>query len=87
MFGKYLVYDAWWKADHHKTDFNMPTFRVLFVTSTPSRARELIAANKAIANDGTRLFMFIDRRSLLEHSNIIEAPWINGLGETTALLE
>jgi hypothetical protein len=88
VYRKYLIYYAWWQAGHHKTDFNMSNFRVLFATSTQSRVRELIAANKSV-NDGpgSTMFLFSDRRSLLEHPSILEAPWINGRGETTNLLE
>ena len=88
IFKKFLVYYGCWQEQGHEKELGIGNFRVLFVTDTPQRSRNMLAASRPIREDGGwRGFLFADKETLLTHPNILEAPWRNGKGEITNLLE
>jgi hypothetical protein len=84
---KLLVYHSAWKQDLHAERWAFQKFRVLFVTTTRERISEMLNAVDFVTNGkGSRLFAFTDRATLLANDPL-EAIWINGKRETTALLD
>ena len=88
IFKKFLVYYGWWQERGHEREFGIENFRVLFLADTPQRSQNIFAASQRIREDGGwRGFLFADKETLLTHPNILKAPWRNGKGEITNLLE
>jgi len=55
---KYLAYHAAWKQGLHARLFGLPNFRVLIVTTTEARRRNLERALPEVLGSGKRLFVF-----------------------------
>ena len=88
IFKKFLLYYGWWQKQGHEKELGIENFRVLFVADTPQRSQNMFVASQAIREDGGwRGFLFAHKETLLTHPNILEAPWRNGKGEITNLLE
>lgn len=88
IFKKFLLYYGWWQKQGHERELGIENFRVLFVADTPQRSQNMLVASQPIREDGGwRGFLFADKETLLTHPNILEAPWRNGKGEITNLLE
>ncbi len=52
--------EAWrrWKTGERTPDFGFVDFRVLFVTTSRQRIETMLAANRLVVPDGSRLFLF-----------------------------
>lgn len=89
FYRKLVAYYATWETELHTKQFNIKNFRVLTVTSSQSRVRNLIEANKALAKGtGSRLFLFTDEASLKKAGNPLTMDWQSGKeGETVRLVE
>jgi hypothetical protein len=75
FFRKLLAYEATWTQNIHKTRFAFNRFRVLTVTSSRERARNLTEAARQL-NRGKGIFLFTDLHSFLAqpHGAICSAP-------------
>jgi hypothetical protein len=84
---KLLTYDAAWQQDLHRSRWGFRQFRVLFVTTNRKRIEEMLDAVEFITDGkGTRFFAFTALTTLLANDPL-DAIWINGKRETTALLD
>ena len=63
---KLLAYEATWTQNLHRTHLGLHRFRVLTVTTTPSRAKSLTAACRALER-GQGLFLFADAETFRTH--------------------
>jgi DNA-binding Lrp family transcriptional regulator len=67
FFRKLLAYHETWRQQIHTQHFGIKSFRVLTVTSSPERVRNIAAAaSKATNGKALRLFLFADQASLIE---------------------
>jgi hypothetical protein len=85
FYRKLLAYEATWKQLIHEKRFGFPRFRVLTVTTTPTRVRNITSACTKLKH-GHGIFLFTDRGILDEPEQILSAPWSRGKGGTDTLL-
>lgn len=83
FFRKLLAYRATWKQGLHKTLFGFPRFRVLTVTSSAGRMRDLVVACAKL-EAGHGLFIFTESKRFLE-SNPLSFRWKTCHGESSVL--
>ena len=87
---KFVLYAATFRNRTHTERFGIPSFRVLFVTTTPTRAENMIEAFERFIHPEpigapAGLFLFTDRLTLAEHRNDpLALPWLNGVGKPCA---
>ncbi len=84
---KFLSYADTRKRGLHTKAFGFPNFTVLTVAPTKKRMQNLIAAHQANTKGQVHpnIFLFMDRRSLLQSSDVFSLPWTNGNGKRVAL--
>lgn len=81
---KLVAYRETWRQGLLKDRF--PRFRVLTVTTSPERVRNLIAACADLSS-GNGLFLFTDKTSLLDHGDPLTHAWHSARsGRTETLL-
>jgi hypothetical protein len=85
FFRKLLAYEATWRQRLHTRHLGIPNFRVLTVTTTKARVRNLLRACQSLGG-GSGLFLFTDRESL-RRGEVLTHEWVNGRGEVLRLLE
>ena len=78
---KFLTYGLGYTKPHqfHRERFHLPSFRVLTVTTSPKRARnmlDLVATLKADWDIPDFLFYFTDFEALREYEDVLNAPWL-----------
>jgi Replication-relaxation len=79
FFRKFLAYHETWQQELHTKLFNIKNFRVLTVTSTPERIKNMIAANREINNgEGSNLFLFTSQEAMETCENTFALQWRNG---------
>jgi len=71
---KLIAYEATWKQNLHQTRLGFHRFRVLTVTTSAERAKNL-ASTAAQLERGRGLFMFTDIASLRAASDLLAFPW------------
>jgi hypothetical protein len=87
IFEKFQVYYEWWRKGGQRDDFDIPDFRVLFVTGkSRERYYEMIGRNRAIHENGWPHFLFAYSRDLLSAPDILAAPWLDGEEDATTML-
>ena len=89
FFQKMLAYYETWRQQLHTTLFDFHRFRVLTVTTTPLRARNILAANQSF-NDGkgSGLFLVTDANTVTSGPNFLTLPfWSGRNGEIVRLME
>lgn len=74
FYRKMLGYAATWEQDIHRTQFGWNRFRVLTVTTSTERMKNLIQACRRLKK-GQGLFLFIDSASLRSHPDVLAAEW------------
>jgi len=83
---KLLAYHETWRQGVLKGDF--PRFRVLTVTTTPARVRNLIESSHTLSQGkGSGLFLFTHLGAFKDKISALDLPWLNGRGEAVALME
>ena len=83
---KLVAYHETWRQGLIKDRF--PRFRVLTVTSTPQRVKNLVEASKRLTQGkGSGLFLFTNQRDFVSAENLLQLPLINGHGEQSHLLD
>ena len=84
---KLITYHTAWQQDLHVSRWGFKQFRVLFVTPTRARIEEMLdAVDFVTKGKAARLFAFTDLATLLANDPL-NAIWIDGKRETTALLD
>lgn len=82
---KLLAYHETWRQGVLKKEF--PRFRVLNVTTTPARVRNLVEANRTLTEGkGSGMFLFTHLDAFKEKINAFDLPWLDGRGDTITLL-
>ena len=71
---KLFAYEATWQQNLHQTRFGFHRFRVLTVTTSAERARNLAAAASRLER-GHGLFLFTDLASLQSAPDLLAFPW------------
>jgi hypothetical protein len=76
---KIIGYHAWWRENRHEEKLGIRSFRVLTVTSSPTRMRNLIAAARRVEDlkKNGRMFLFTteDQLQLEAPGRIFEKIW------------
>ena len=81
---KLLAYGATWEQGLHGSRFGVTRFRVLTVTSSPSRARRLVEACGELGR-GRGLFLFTDQAAFLAAADPFTLEWLDGHGGASLL--
>jgi hypothetical protein len=76
---KLLAYEATWKQKLHETRFGLSRFRVLTVTTSAERAKNLASAAAKLER-GHGLFLFTDADTFRTHSDVLTLPWETAQG-------
>jgi len=75
---KLATYWEGWKAKRHEVQFGVKQMRVLFVTESPDRARNMLSAVDHITGGkGSNFFLFVDRAALVA-GDPLEMEWVSG---------
>ena len=88
---KNVVYGYAYKTNRHRKDFGLETFQVLFVTTTPERAKEMQAtwrarlAGRPHSVHPNRL-LYTDFQTIEKHEgDILSVPILNAAGEVHSI--
>jgi hypothetical protein len=75
---KLATYWEGWKAKRHETQFGVRQMRVLFVTESAERVRNMLSAvDQITGGKGSNFFLFIDQATLAAGDSL-EAAWVSG---------
>jgi hypothetical protein len=84
---KMLAYYEANRAGEHIGELGIPNFRVLTVTTTADRVRQMIEAqNEITGGRGSNLFLFTDEAKL-HGNNPLDADWVTGKGQAVRLVD
>ena len=73
------------RQQRHVHDLGIENFRVLTVTTSPTRVEKMLTALDAITNGkGSNIFLFADQGALAA-SNPLELEWVSGKRERMRL--
>ena len=87
LYRKLVGYYATWQQEIHTELFGFKNFRVLFVTTSPERCRNVMEANVAATRGrGSAIFLFTNADAISSRS-ILELKWQNGRGELVRLVD
>lgn len=92
LLRKFVVYSYAFARGVHTTEFGLPTFQVLTVTTNPDRVHELQAMYQSRLavpphDVNPNRFLFTDWQTLSDHGDdLVSAPVENGFGEHRSLL-
>jgi hypothetical protein len=79
FYRKMVGYHETWKQGLHTKVYGIKNFRVLTVTSSPQRVKNLIEANKQLADgQGSRMFLFTHEKALQALGDPLALGWLNG---------
>jgi hypothetical protein len=82
FYRKMVGYHETWKQGLHTRVYGIKNFRVLTVTSSPQRVRNLIEANKQLTEgQGSRMFLFSDEKALQAAKDPLALEWLSGRDE------
>lgn len=83
---KLRAYHETWRQGVLKKEF--PRFRVLTVTTTPARVRNLIQANRTLSQGkGSGLFLFTSLDVFKNNISALDLPLLDGRGDAITLAE
>ena len=82
---KLRAYEATWTQDLHRQRFAVDRFRVLTVTTSKERAKNLAAACAQLPR-GHGLFLFTDLEALKAAPDVFSLDWISGRGKPERLV-
>ena len=83
---KLLAYEATWQQNVHRNRFGFHRFRVLTVTTSAERARNLAAAAARLGR-GHGLFLFTDLASFQSAPDLLAFPWKTArIGQTASFV-
>jgi len=86
FYRKLLAYEATWKQNIPRRDFDIHRFRVLTVTTNSERVQAMIEACQRL-KQGRGLFLFTDAETVQEQSDFFSLRWVTAYaGEATGLL-
>jgi hypothetical protein len=75
---KLATYYEGWRAGRHVEQFGIKQMRVLFVTESAERVRNMLAAvDQVTEGRGSNFFLFIDRPTLAAN-NPLDVEWVSG---------
>jgi hypothetical protein len=77
LYRKLLAYEATWSQDLHRSLFGIHRFRVLTVTKSAERVRNLVDACQKLKR-GHGLFLFADETTLKTAQSLLNHPWQSG---------
>ncbi len=77
---KLLAYEATWQQNVHRNRFGFHRFRVLTVTTSAERAKNLAAAASRLER-GHGLFLFTDAEAIRAHPDVLRLPWDTAGGQ------
>ncbi|GDY23723.1 hypothetical protein LBMAG56_50700 [Verrucomicrobiota bacterium] len=80
---KLLAYEATWQQNLHQTRFGFHRFRVVTVTTSAERVKNLVAAASRLGR-GHGLFLFTDLASLQSAPDLLAFPWQTARSGQTA---
>ena len=87
FYRKMVGYHETWKQGLHTTVYGIKNFRVLTVTSSSARVKNLIEANKQLTEgQGSRMFLFSHEKALQAAGNPLALGWLSGKGEDPVTL-
>lgn len=87
MLRKFLAYEGGRRQELHARRFGWKNFRVLTVTSSPERTRNMQALiSRTSQLKASPLFLFADHAGLMR-SNVLAGVWTDASGKTQALLK
>lgn len=86
FYRKLLAYESTWSQSIHRTRFGFHRFRVLTVTESNERAKNLVAASAQLER-GHGLFLFAPKTVLTEPNLLFSQVWQNGRGVMASLLD
>ncbi len=86
FYRKLLAYESTWSQSLHKTHFGFHRFRVLTLTESAERAKNLVAACAQLER-GHGLFLFAPKTVLAEPNLLFSPVWQNGRGLMASLLD
>ena len=82
---KLLAYEATWLRKIHQTRFFCNRFRVLTITTSARRVKNLVESCSSLKH-GLGLFLFIDL-STLKSQDALTAPWRTASGDVARLID
>ncbi len=85
FYRKLLAYEATWAQSIHRRRFGFHRFRVLTVTTTHARLKSVMQACSQLER-GHGLFLFAERKSLKNLTDVSSAIWQTCNGESAGLL-
>lgn len=85
FYRKLVAYEATWAQSIHRKRFRFHRFRLLTVTTTQARLKSIIQACSKLER-GHGLFLFADRKSLENLTDVSSPIWQSCDGERTSLL-
>ena len=80
---KLLGYRETWRQGLHRKHLGIPNFRVLTVTTSEERVRNLVAACRSLGS-GRGLFLFA-KQGALAPEEILNHDWVKGRGDAVQL--
>lgn len=81
------IYFEGWRAGRHVEQFGVKQMRVLFVTESAERVRNMLAAvDHVTGGKGSNFFLFIDRPTLAAHDPL-QVEWISGKRTPVKLID
>ena len=84
---KLSTYWEGWKAQQHVTQFGVKQVRVVMVTNSAERVKNMLAVVDEITEGrGTNFFLFVDRDTLAV-SDPLSVEWTTGKGESVRLTD
>jgi hypothetical protein len=82
---KLLGYRETWRQGLHRAHLAIPNFRVLTVTTSEERMRNLVAACRSLSS-GAGLFLFSTTQEALSRGDILGYEWASGHGKALRLV-
>jgi hypothetical protein len=84
---KLTTYYEGWRANRHVEQFGVKQLRVLFVTESPERVRNMLRAVDQITDGkGSNFFLFVDRQPLAG-GNPLDVEWVSGKRTAVRLID
>ena len=84
---KLKTYYDGWRAQRHLEQFGVKQMRVLTVTTSRERVRNMVSAVHSITEGrGSKFFLFVDRETLAA-SDPLSVEWVSGKGERVRLTD
>jgi hypothetical protein len=81
------IYYQGWRAGRHVEQFGVKQLRVLFVTESPERVKNMLRALDQVTDGrGSNLFLFIDRPTLAA-ADPLEVEWVSGKRQAVKLTD